>query len=215
MPRAIASLLAVVAIFVGSTSMAAPTAAIDEDFSVYSRSASLAEDHANVFRLYWAFFDRSPDVDGARYWAGQYDLCASLLDVTWSFSNSAEFAARYGRLSHQEYVELVYSRVLDRLPDAEGEAYWLGLLDSGELIPSEVMLYFSLSDEFRSRHPLPSDGRAYAGCTAPAAPTTTSQAPVYYRNCTEARAAGAAPIYEDQPGYRSGLDRDDDGVACE
>jgi hypothetical protein len=38
---------------------------------------------------------------------------------------------------------------------------------------------------------------------------------VYYKNCTAARAAGAAPIYEGQPGYRAGLDRDGDGVACE
>jgi hypothetical protein len=37
----------------------------------------------------------------------------------------------------------------------------------------------------------------------------------YYANCTEARAAGAAPILRGEPGYRSGLDRDDDGVACE
>ncbi len=36
-----------------------------------------------------------------------------------------------------------------------------------------------------------------------------------YRNCAEARAAGAAPIYRGQPGYRKGLDRDGDGVACE
>jgi len=38
---------------------------------------------------------------------------------------------------------------------------------------------------------------------------------VYYKNCMEARAAGAAPIYRGQPGYRSGLDRDNDGIACE
>ncbi|WP_228726822.1 excalibur calcium-binding domain-containing protein [Novosphingobium aureum] len=37
----------------------------------------------------------------------------------------------------------------------------------------------------------------------------------YYANCTEARAAGAAPIRRGQPGYRSGLDRDNDGIACE
>lgn len=38
---------------------------------------------------------------------------------------------------------------------------------------------------------------------------------VYYQNCTEAKAAGAAPLYAGQPGYRAGLDRDGDGVACE
>lgn len=35
------------------------------------------------------------------------------------------------------------------------------------------------------------------------------------RTGTAARAAGAAPIYQGQPGYRSQLDRDHDGVACE
>ncbi len=38
---------------------------------------------------------------------------------------------------------------------------------------------------------------------------------VYYFRCAEARAAGVAPIYAGQPGYRSALDRDGDGVACE
>jgi len=38
---------------------------------------------------------------------------------------------------------------------------------------------------------------------------------VYYRNCAAARAAGAAPINEGQPGYRPELDGDNDGVACE
>ncbi|WP_245870819.1 excalibur calcium-binding domain-containing protein [Asanoa hainanensis] len=37
----------------------------------------------------------------------------------------------------------------------------------------------------------------------------------YYKNCTEARAAGAAPLRKGEPGYRSALDRDDDGEACE
>lgn len=43
------------------------------------------------------------------------------------------------------------------------------------------------------------------------------QAPtsVYYASCADARAAGAAPLYEGDPGYRSQLDRDHDGIACE
>ncbi len=42
-----------------------------------------------------------------------------------------------------------------------------------------------------------------------------ANADVYYKNCAEARAAGAAPIYQGQPGYRPGLDRDCNGIACE
>ncbi|SER71451.1 excalibur calcium-binding domain-containing protein [Corynebacterium cystitidis] len=48
----------------------------------------------------------------------------------------------------------------------------------------------------------------------PAPATVPAPAPVYYANCSEARAAGAAPIYTDQPGYSRKLDRDDDGIAC-
>ncbi|MBY0397800.1 MAG: excalibur calcium-binding domain-containing protein [Thermoleophilia bacterium] len=37
----------------------------------------------------------------------------------------------------------------------------------------------------------------------------------YYRYCADARAAGVAPLYAGEPGYRPALDRDGDGVACE
>ncbi|WP_406215772.1 excalibur calcium-binding domain-containing protein [Streptomyces canus] len=37
----------------------------------------------------------------------------------------------------------------------------------------------------------------------------------HYANCTEARAAGAAPVHRGEPGYASHLDRDNDGVACD
>lgn len=47
----------------------------------------------------------------------------------------------------------------------------------------------------------------------PAQPAQKPQA--YYRNCAEAKAAGAAPLYQGDPGYRFALDRDHDGVACE
>ena len=36
-----------------------------------------------------------------------------------------------------------------------------------------------------------------------------------FRNCTAARAAGAAPVRRGDPGYGSHLDRDNDGVGCE
>ena len=46
------------------------------------------------------------------------------------------------------------------------------------------------------RSQTPSSGRAYA-------------------NCSEARAAGAAPVRQGDPGYGRHLDRDGDGVGCE
>jgi hypothetical protein len=36
-----------------------------------------------------------------------------------------------------------------------------------------------------------------------------------FRNCSEARAAGAAPVRRGDPGYGPHLDRDNDGIGCE
>jgi hypothetical protein len=51
--------------------------------------------------------------------------------------------------------------------------------------------------------------------TAAPAPTASSGGSAYYQNCAAARAAGAAPLSTGDPGYRAGLDRDGDGIACE
>ncbi|MCU1688241.1 MAG: Excalibur domain protein [Jatrophihabitantaceae bacterium] len=64
-----------------------------------------------------------------------------------------------------------------------------------------------------------------AAAPRPVAPAPTTAAPrpvapapapvsVYYSNCT-AKAAGAGPLCRGDAGYRSGLDRDKDGMACE
>lgn len=53
---------------------------------------------------------------------------------------------------------------------------------------------------------------------APLVQAPQVQAPpanVYYKNCDAVRAAGAAPLYANQPGYRLKLDSNKNGVACE
>ncbi|PEB56068.1 calcium-binding protein [Bacillus pseudomycoides] len=51
-----------------------------------------------------------------------------------------------------------------------------------------------------------------ASQTQPAAENNSN---VQYKNCTEVKNAGKAPLYSGQPGYSRKLDRDGDGVACE
>lgn len=60
--------------------------------------------------------------------------------------------------------------------------------------------------------PAPVAPAPFAVAPAPVAP---APAAVYFANCTAARAAGAAPLYAGQAGYRPALDRDSDGIACE
>lgn len=48
----------------------------------------------------------------------------------------------------------------------------------------------------------------------PSQPPTTTNSSSYYVSCAAARAAGKAPLRRGEPGYRPGLDRDNDGIAC-
>jgi hypothetical protein len=45
--------------------------------------------------------------------------------------------------------------------------------------------------------------------------THPSALPTFYPSCAWARAYGSTPIKRGEPGYRSALDADDDGIACE
>jgi|TARA_R100000049_G_C1957802_1_gene121980 hypothetical protein len=61
-------------------------------------------------------------------------------------------------------------------------------------------------------------GRHCRRASAPSKPRTppaSARGNVYYANCSEARAAGAAPVRRGDPGYASHLDRDNDGIGCE
>ncbi|NMM23266.1 MAG: DUF1524 domain-containing protein [Phycicoccus sp.] len=67
-----------------------------------------------------------------------------------------------------------------------------------------------------SAAPAPAPAPAPPAPPAPVAPAPVAPpATAYYANCTAARAAGVTPLHTGDPGYRSGLDRDHDGIACE
>ena len=102
---------------------------------------------AQVTRLYQAFFLRPPDADGLTYWSGQVNAGVSLQNVASAFVTSDEFVAEYGSLSDTQFVTLVYTNVLNRDPDADGLAFWLGQLAAG-VDRGAVMVGFSESAEF-------------------------------------------------------------------
>ncbi|WP_016882449.1 MULTISPECIES: excalibur calcium-binding domain-containing protein [unclassified Rhodococcus (in: high G+C Gram-positive bacteria)] len=56
---------------------------------------------------------------------------------------------------------------------------------------------------------------AVAPPPAPAVIPAAPQSSVSYASCADAKAAGAAPIYQGEPGYSTKLDRDKDGIACD
>jgi hypothetical protein len=101
-----------------------------------------------VVRLYRAYFLRTPDVGGMKYWIGQSRSGRSLQSISEFFSRSTEFQNRYGALSNAAFVDLVYQNVLGRGGDQGGVSYWNGQLDSGARDRGSVMVGFSESPEY-------------------------------------------------------------------
>jgi hypothetical protein len=79
------------------------------------------------------------------YWAG-LTANESYLQITAGFTNSAEFAAKYGALSDSQFVTQLYANVLDRQPDAAGLAFYIAGLAAG-WSREEVLDGFAFSPE--------------------------------------------------------------------
>ncbi|MRV71540.1 DUF4214 domain-containing protein [Duganella sp. FT92W] len=100
-----------------------------------------------AYRLYQAAFNRTPDPSGVGYWIAQMDKGMALTDVARSFVASAEFQQRYGaNPTDAAFVDMLYSNVLHRAPDAAGAAYWNGALRDG-LAREQALAYFSEGKE--------------------------------------------------------------------
>jgi hypothetical protein len=115
-------------------------------------------------------------------------------------------AFRCTYIAHQVSVKAAYhlwvtraehdamARVLERCPDARA-------------LKSTVVSAVNAVSATRS------SGSSSSG--ARSGPVASSHPSVYYQNCTAVQEAGKAPLHRGQAGYRAGLDRDGDGVACE
>ena len=104
-----------------------------------------------VTRLYWAYFQRTPDAAGQAYWVRKRHAGTTLIKVSNTFAASSEFKAKYGSLSNQAFVQLVYHNVLGRAGDPGGVSYWTGQLNAKKKSRGQVMLNFSESSEFKGK----------------------------------------------------------------
>jgi Tol biopolymer transport system component len=103
---------------------------------------------APVMRLYLAVFLRAPDTGGLNYWVDQYTKGKALATIAEAFARSSEFVHRYGSLTNDQFVTLVYQNVLGRDPDSGGRTYWNQRLASG-LTRGGMMVGFSESSEYK------------------------------------------------------------------
>ncbi len=123
-----------------------------------------------ILRLYNAFFNRVPDVAGAKYWIsvskGEVDgKTYKNIEIARFFTtSSAEFRNFYENApSDEEFLTRVYENVLGRGSDPSGYAYWLDILkgtNASGLNPdlakgdrADVVFYVALGAEFVNANP--------------------------------------------------------------
>lgn len=107
-----------------------------------------------LVRLYKAYYKRWPDAGGYDYWVRKMKSGTSLTKVSDSFATSSEFKTKYGSVSNEEFVLLVYNNVLNRTPDQGGYNYWVKRLNEKKITRGGVMLQFSESSEFKRKYGL-------------------------------------------------------------
>ena len=100
-----------------------------------------------AYRLYQAAFNRTPDTKGLSDWIRGMDNGLSLQEVALGFIKSAEFTDLMGtNPTDLQFVDQLYTNVLHRAPDADGEFYWLSQLNGG-FTRQSVLVGFSESAE--------------------------------------------------------------------
>lgn len=104
---------------------------------------------AMVDRLYLAFFQREPDIEGWEHWIGARGDGHGLEDIAEWFAESEEFQRRYAGVDFSEFLDRLYVDVLGRPSDGDGKAYWLGLLRDGKVSRGTIVVYFTEGAELR------------------------------------------------------------------
>ncbi|MGZ5199559.1 MAG: DUF4214 domain-containing protein [Telluria sp.] len=101
-----------------------------------------------VFRLYQAALDRTPDAAGMSYWEGQMEKGSTLESLAQEFIKSTEYQKLYGTgHTNAELVGEYYQHILGRTGEKAGIDFWAGVLDSHAATGAQVLAAISDSPE--------------------------------------------------------------------
>ena len=90
-------------------------------------------------QLYVAYYGRPADAEGLEFWAEQIEARGAEAVVS-DFGTSEEYTARFGGLDNEALVNGIYQQAFGRSADAEGLAFYVEKLESGELDLASIAL---------------------------------------------------------------------------
>ena len=115
---------------VGEEGLATWTSRLDAGFPASALADDLVGSHEFNARLvsvlYEHYLGRAPDPEGAAGWVAQLDAGVPVAVVEAALLSSSEYAD-----TDADFVDGLYTDVLDRPADAAGRAHWLAVLQRG------------------------------------------------------------------------------------
>ncbi|HEX2575590.1 MAG TPA: Ig-like domain repeat protein [Aquihabitans sp.] len=104
-----------------------------------------------VLRTYYAYYGTLPTQAALDTWTAQYRAgTATLAGIAQAMGTDAAFVARYGNLSNTQFATLIYTNVLQRMPDATGLNAMVAKLNAGTP-RGTLMLEHSEAADFQAK----------------------------------------------------------------
>ena len=103
--------------------------------------STLSTFDSTVNSFYLAFYGRPADPAGLKFWSQQ--LAASngeLGAITQAFATSEEAQVRFGTDSLGDRISEIYQQLFNRTIDADGLAYWTGVVEQGDASLADVSI---------------------------------------------------------------------------
>src|SRR5471032_1125361 len=95
-------------------------------------SFDVAGPAGQVYRLYQAAFNRTPDLPGLGFWIDATEQGHTIQSIAGEFLTSSEFKTLYGDNSSADvFVTAMYTNVLHRTPDQDGYSWWVNAGNNG------------------------------------------------------------------------------------
>ena len=108
-----------------------------------------------IIGLYQAFLERTPEPAGLEFWTTAIQNGSLTFgDLIESFVTTNEFAVVNPGIganpTNEDLVNLFYTNILGRVPDADGQAFWLNALQNGTIQAGSFTTTFIGSSEVQS-----------------------------------------------------------------
>ena len=106
-----------------------------QDYAAFLTGHSISSSNASLAQFFYQnVLNRSGDSAGVNYWTGQLNSGATQAAVLTSFADSPENVSNTGGYigdANGAEAYRLYRAAFDRAPDAAGQSYWVGQLQSG------------------------------------------------------------------------------------